>query len=173
MAVTKGKGKVLPHAPVGQVRRRKNETDRDLKYRQELAVCDVEDFLTPEQRIENGMAVLDEALGENWPLMINLTTFQISSGMSCVLGQVFSPFTENGGNGFSEGEEALSNWNGVAQDLLYGADFGHLCGFDGGSVHNDLWKAALKERQDALGGAVVAREYRQRVKDKYISNRHA
>jgi len=48
--------------------------------------------LTITQRIQNGAALLDNALPSNWPQAIDPDRLNIASGAHCVLGQIFGTF---------------------------------------------------------------------------------
>jgi hypothetical protein len=126
----------------------------------------------PEQRIANGFTLLNYLVGEGWPLLINLETFDINNGSLCVLGQVFDPKLvghtdtdwkhDNGYDNFLDDPDLATNLNGFVEGLLFDEDWdryslAQTIGMDSGSVGTPMWKEAIKEAQDKLGGEPAVR----------------
>lgn len=118
------------------------------------------------QRVANGMAILDERLGPDWPLFIDLDTFDISNGDRCVLGQVFGPVVtveelQEDGSPYDAGLTALFNYNGTVQDFAFAQewddqDLSLAMGMDGDSVDTQTWKRAIRKRQREYSSKQVA-----------------
>ena len=114
-------------------------------------------------QVLRGAKALDKTLGKDWPLLVNLRTFDINSGTRCVLGQVMNT-TAGDDYFYDEGVEALSvviDVNGTVQDAAYAEVFTFLTDFDKGlnwsvrhgfssyldTVSNPMWKKFIEDRQ--------------------------
>lgn len=134
-------------------------------------------FDSPEEsrfiRIENGVALLNKTVGPNWPVLINLDTFDIGQGSRCVLGQVF---VGADGQGYDYGKGALRtyvkehNINSRVEEVLFEHHFLDVerVGMDGGSVGTDDWKPVIRFLQEHLVGSVdAATEARKSLATEY------
>ena len=128
---------------------------------------------TMEERAANGMALLDAKLGEAWPVMVDLQTFNINDGSRCVIGQVIGKATE-WDEMYTGGINAITtDLNRQIQDLLFEVTWpgrgttgpspdddnskklAWATGFWGSTaVSNDVWRKLIRERQIAIAGSV-------------------
>lgn len=137
--------------------------------------------VSEEEQVRNGMDLLDKLLGPEWPLLINLRTFNIQRGDQCVLGQIGrngagAGAGDNETSAYTQMLDELQTINGRIQDFLYERFvwpayltrkeaqrnvINQGCGF-AGNVSNSLWKEAIRKRQQELGGTKAIKAARKK-----------